>query len=308
MKRIILGFIIFLLILNFKVFSENNIFLIYKIENEIITNIDIVNESKYLLALSTELKNLDNKKISKIAEGSIIRETVKKIELLKYFDLEKEREIINKYVKNFYLKLNIDNLEQFKKYLESYDLSVSDVKKKIIIETSWNQLIYDKYKDQVNIDIEKLKKKIKSQKNSEYNKSYKLSEIYFEKTKESVEETYKKIEESIKEIGFQNTANLYSVAESAKFGGKLPWVQEKNLTDQITKILNKKTIGSYTKPIIIGNKFLILNIDDVKNEKIEIDEKKELEKMIKYETNRQLGQFSKIYYDKVKINTVINEL
>jgi peptidyl-prolyl cis-trans isomerase SurA len=135
-----------------------------------------------------------------------------------------------------------------------------------------------------------------------------LSEIYFEKTKESVEETYKKIEESIKEIGFQNTANLYSVAESAKFGGKLPWVQEKNLTDQITKILNKKTIGSYTKPIIIGNKFLILNIDDVKNEKIEIDEKKELEKMIKYETNRQLGQFSKIYYDKVKINTVINEL
>ncbi len=159
MKRKILGFIIFLLILNFKVFSENNIFLIYKIENEIITNIDIVNESKYLLALSTELKNLDNKKISKIAEGSIIRETVKKIELLKYFDLEKEREIINKYVKNFYLKLNIDNLEQFKKYLESYDLSVSDVKKKIIIETSWNQLIYDKYKDQVNIDIEKLKKR-----------------------------------------------------------------------------------------------------------------------------------------------------
>ena len=130
MKKKILGFIIFLLILNFKVFSENNIFLIYKIENEIITNIDIVNESKYLLALSTELKNLDNKKISKIAEGSIIRETVKKIELLKYFDLEKEREIINKFVKNFYLKLNIDNLEQFKKYLESYDLSISDVKKK----------------------------------------------------------------------------------------------------------------------------------------------------------------------------------
>jgi peptidyl-prolyl cis-trans isomerase SurA len=308
MKKKILGIIIFLLILNLKVFAENNIFVIYKIENEIITNIDIMNESKYLLALSTELKNLDNKKISKIAEGSIIRETIKKIELLKYFDLDKEREIINKYVENFYLTLNIDNLEQFKKYLENYDLSVSNVKKKIIIETSWNQLIYDKYKDQVNINIENLKKKIKLQKNSEYNKSYKLSEIYFEKTDKSIEETYKKIEESIKEIGFQNTANLYSVSESAKFGGKLPWVQEKNLTNQITKVLNKKNIGSYTKPIIIGNKFLILNIDDVKKEKKEINEKKELEKMIKYETNRQLSQFSKIYYDKVKINTVIDEL
>ena len=308
MKTKLLTFLIFLLMLNFKVFSENSIFVSYKIENEIITNIDIKNESKYLIALNTQLKNLDNKQILKIAENSIIKETVKRIELTKYFDLDKERNIINKFVENFYLKLNIKDIDEFKRYLNNYDLSIADVKKKIIIESSWNQLIYDKFNNQVNIDIENLKKKIKIQKDSEYKKSYKLSEIFFEKTASSIDETYKKIEDSISEIGFQNTANLYSISESAKFGGKLPWVQEKNLTENLAKVLKKMSVGSYTKPLIIGNKYLILNIDEIKNEKVEIDENKELDKMIQYEKNRQLEKFSKIYYDKIKINTTINEL
>ncbi len=308
MKTKILAFSIFLLILNSKVLSENSIFVSYKIENEIITNIDIKNESKYLIALNTQLKNLDNKQILEIAENSIIKETVKKIELTKYFDLDKERKIIDKFVENFYLKLNIKDIDEFKKYLNNYDLSITDVKKKIIIESSWNQLIYDKFKNQVNIDVVNLKKKIKIQKNSEYKKSYKLSEIFFEKTTSSIDETYKKIEDSISEIGFQNTANLYSISESAKFGGKLPWVQEKNLTENLAKVLKKMSVGSYTKPLIIGNKYLILNIDEIKNEKVEIDENKELDKMIQYEKNRQLEKFSKIYYDKIKINTTINEL
>ena len=144
MKTKILAFSIFLLILNSKVLSENSIFVSYKIENEIITNIDIKNESKYLIALNTQLKNLDNKQILEIAENSIIKETVKKIELTKYFDLDKERKIIDKFVENFYLKLNIKDIDEFKKYLNNYDLSITDVKKKIIIESSWNQLIYDK--------------------------------------------------------------------------------------------------------------------------------------------------------------------
>ena len=143
-------------------------------------------------------------------------------------------------------------------------------------------MIYDKFKNQVNIDVVNLKKKIKIQKNSEYKKSYKLSEIFFEKTTSSIDETYKKIEDSISEIGFQNTANLYSISESAKFGGKLPWVQEKNLTENLAKVLKKMSVGSYTKPLIIGNKYLILNIDEIKNEKVEIDENKELDKMIQY--------------------------
>ncbi len=308
MKKKILGIIIFLLIFNLKAYSENNIFLSYKIEDTIITNVDIKNESKYLVALNNQLKNLDNKKILRIAEASIIKETVKKIELLKYFSLNQENKIIDNVIKDFYLKLNLDNLSDFEKYLNDYDLTISDIKKKIEIEITWNQLIYDKYKNQINIDHKSLKKKIKKLSASQYKKKYHLSEIFFEKKKKSINDTFKQIEESIKEIGFKNTANIYSISESAKFGGDLGWIEEKNLSNKLSLVLKKLTVGSYTKPILIGNKFLILKLNEIKNDKIQVNEKEELIKMIEYEKNRQLGQFSKIYYDKVKINTLINEL
>jgi len=308
MKKKIIGFIIFTLILNFNVYSENKIFLSYKIENEIITNIDIKNESRYLLALNSQLKNLANEKILEIAEMSLIRETVKKIELLKYIDLDEDSAALDGLIKSFYLKLNLNNQQEFEKYLSNFDLTFKDVKKKIYIEMSWNQMIVQRYQNQIKINYESLEKKIDQQKSSESTKSYRLSEIVFEKKKTSLNDTFKKIEESIEEIGFKNTANIYSVSESAKFGGDLSWVNEKNLSEKLSVILNDLTVGNHTKEIQIGNKFLILKLDEIKNEKIKIDKKKELKKMIEYEKNRQLEQFSKIYYDKVKINTTINEL
>ena len=308
MKKKILGFIIIALVLNFKAYSENKIFLAYKIENEIITNIDIKDESRYLLALNTQLKNLPNNKILEVAEGSLIRETVKKIELLKFIDLDEDTDTLSNIIKNFYTKLNFSNEQDFEKYLKRYDLKLKDVKKKINIEASWNQLIFERYQSQVKINIEYLKKKIDLQKSSENKKSYRLSEILFEKKNTPLNDTFKKIEESIKEIGFKNTANIYSISSSAKFGGDLSWVDEKNLTEKLSVIISDLSVGNYTKPIQIGNKFLIIKLEETKNEKINIDKEKELSKMIEYEKNRQLEQFSKIYYDKVKINTVINEL
>jgi len=308
MKKQILGFIIFALILNFKVYSQNKIFLSYKIENEIITNIDIKDESKYLLALNTQLKNLPDDKILEIAESSLIRETVKKIELLKYMDLNQDDKVIDQVIENFYLKLNLNNKQEFEEYLSNYNLSIDDVKKKINIETSWNSLIYDKFKNQITINIKKLKQKIQLQQNTEFNKSYKLSEIVFEKKEASLNSKFKKIEESIKEIGFKNTATIYSISSSAKFGGDLSWVEEKNLSKKLSVILSTLTVGNHTKPIQLGNKFLILNLNEIKNEKIKIDKERELNKMILYEKNRQLEQFSKIYYDKIKLNTIIDEL
>ena len=308
MKKKTLGVIIFLLILNLKVYSENNIFVSYKIDGVIITNADIENESKYLIALNNQLKNLDNKKILEIAEASIVRETIKKNEILKYYELNQNDKNIDSVIKNFYLKLNLNNTNDFEKYLSDYNLTINEIKKKIEIEITWNQLIFEKYQQQVNIDNEELKKKIKKISNKQYKKIYLLSEIFFEKKEKSINDTYKQIEESIKEIGFKNTANIYSISESSKFGGNLGWIEEKNLSEKLTFILKKIALGNYTKPIQVGNKFLILNIDEIKNEKIQIDEEGELIKMIEFETNRQLGQFSKIYYDKVKINTIINEL
>ena len=193
MKKKIIGFIIFTLILNFKVYSENKIFLSYKIESEIITNIDIKNESRYLLALNSQLKNLANEKILEIAEVSLIRETVKKIELLKYIDLDEDSAALDGLIKSFYLKLNLNNQQEFEKYLSNFDLTFKDVKKKIYIEMSWNQMIVQRYQNQIKINYESLEKKIDQQKSSESTKSYRLSEIVFEKKKTSLNDKFKKI-------------------------------------------------------------------------------------------------------------------
>ena len=111
---------------------------------------------------------------------------------------------------------------------------------------------------------------------------------------------------SIDQIGFNNTANIYSIADSSKFGGKVGWVREESLSKNINQKLLLTDLGNYTDTIKLGNNFLILKIDDIKITESKIDKEKEIEKLIQLETNKQLNKFSKIYFDKSKLNYSIN--
>ena len=306
----ILSFIITLsVLLNFSSNAESDIYIAYKIENEIITNIDIKNESKYLIALNNQLKNIDKNKILIIATESIVKEKIKEIELLKYYNLNQKNPYLKKIIKDFYLKLNLNNETEFENYLIKYDLTIKDVLKKIEIETVWNQLILEKYKNQIKIDVEMLKKKVAKKKISQKKISYLLSEIVFEKKNDQpLNEVIEKINLSINEIGFENTANLYSISDSAKFGGKIGWIEKENLMKKISDSVSKLKVGNHTKPIQVGSNFLVIKLQDIKENLMKIDEDKELKKFIAYEQNRQLDQFSKVYFNKVKLNTNISEL
>ena len=159
----------------------------------------------------------------------------------------------------------------------------------------WNDLIYLKYKNQIKIDKKSLSKKIESLSNKEI-KEYSLLEIIFEKNKdEELNILINKIKNSISEIGFNNTANIYSIADSSKFGGKIGWIEETSLSQKITDELNNLKIGEYTNIIQLGNNFLILMIDDIKIRKAEINKENELNKLINFETTKQLTKFSKIF-------------
>ena len=183
------------------------------------------------------------------------------------------------------------------------------VRKKIQIEIFWNQLIFEKYKNQINIDEVKLKKQLKKIDTKKERKIYLLSEIIFEKDNNSnFEEKISSINESIAEIGFNNTANIYSLSDSSKFGGKVGWIEEEKLSGKITQQLKSLKAGEHTKPIQTGGTFLILKLDKIKYEKKLVAKKKMLERMIDFETSRQLEQFSKIFYKKIKINNNIDVL
>jgi peptidyl-prolyl cis-trans isomerase SurA len=297
-----------LLVLNLKVLSKEDVFISYKINDEIITNIDIKKEAQYLIALNNQLVNLKRNEILNVAKESALREKLKKMELLKYFNFENEDRGTDQYIKKIYSKLKLSNKVEFEEYLNKYELTVDYVEKKIRIEMYWNQLIYEKYKSQVNIDIIKLKKKIKKNQNNLKDKMYQLSEIVFEiNDKTDLDKKNQNIRESIKEIGFRNTANIYSISDSSKFGGDIGWIEETKLSKNILEEISKLNIGEHSLPMQIGRDYLILKIENIKIEKKMTDLKQELEKKIQFDTTRQLERFSKIYYNKVKINSVINE-
>jgi peptidyl-prolyl cis-trans isomerase SurA len=282
--------------------------IVHKIQNEIITSIDIKKEFSYLVALNNILKKLEKEKILTISNESLIREKVKKIEILKNF---KEIEINNEYLifllKNVYLKLNLKSLKEFELYLKDFDLTIEEVKRKITIDALWNEVIIKKYASQVTINKEQIKKNLSQNKNIQ-SKEYRLSEIIFEvENKEEIKESYKEIIKSIAEIGFENSASIYSFSESAKIGGDIGWINENSLNNKIKKKIYNLKIGEISKPIILSNGILMLKIINIKYSDNDIDLETKFKNAINYERNRQLRQYSKIYYNKIKKNLEFDE-
>ena len=306
-KKFIILFLLIPFISNINSYAKIDIKVI--INDEIITNIDIKKEAEYLQILNPNLTQLDKNKILELSQKSLVNQMVKKKEILKYIDINiAENKFLNGTLKKLYVRLNYNSEDDFKNDLslkKSY--SINEIKNKINIELYWNEIIYEKYNTQVEINKNLFINKINKMKNEEQ-KEYFLSEIVFIKKKnEKLADQLNQIKLSINDIGFKNTANIYSISESSKFGGDLGWVSENSLSKKISKNLSKLKKGELTDVINIGNNYLILKIDEIKINKIKIDKEKELEKLIQNETNKQLNKFSRIYFDKSKINYSISE-
>jgi peptidyl-prolyl cis-trans isomerase SurA len=285
---------------------ENKI--LVKIENQIITSLDIINEYKYLVALNPSLKNSKKDDVFKLSKKSILQEKIKKIEIEKRFNKPKiPQKYLEQMLQNVYSKIGLNNLDEFKKYLIINDVDLENVKNKLEIEALWNELILIKFSSKVKINKKKLRQRIKD--DNKFLRSYLLSEISFEVSNiKELESKYKEIGKVINNRGFDFAALKYSVSPTANFGGKLDWINEGSLNKSIISAINDLKINDITKPINVPGGFLILQINDIKNYKIEIDAEKELKKLENYEKNNQLNQYSKIYFNKVKKDLEISEL
>ena len=310
-KNFFLLLIIFFFLFIKNALSSNSSTIILKIDNDIITSLDLESEYKYLTALNKELKSMNKSKLLSLAKESLMNEIIKKNELKKYYKFDEiESEYVEEQFKDLYLRLNINNEDQFAQYLNQFDLTISEVKDKIKIETYWNELIYNKFNESVEIDIKKLKKQIKSEINNEkqFRQSYLLSEILFRiEGEENFNEKYQKILNEISNVGFKNTANIYSISETSKYGGVIGWIDEAQLSKVILDKIKNLDINQITTPINVSGNKLILKVDDKKEIKNEFDPDKLLNEKISYERNRQLNNFSRIFYQKLKYNTLIRE-
>ena len=306
-NRIIVFIVLFFSLINFS-YSKIQLGIVMKIDNEIITTHDIEQEINYLKALNPRLNQINKDELLVIAKNSVIKEFIKKKEIQKYKKLDLQNSQIDSVLNNLIQNLNLQNEDQLKNYLNNYNFSVERLKKKIEIENEWKNLVYSKYVKTVKIDEDELIKKIEMSKKDKSSLEYNLSEIVFTKKKDlTLEKLFSDIKESIKKNGFENTANLYSISESAKIGGKLGWVKKNNLSEIIIDKLNSIEINEYSSPLQIDNNFLIFKINEIRKIQIEIDKEKELDKMIFIETTKQLNKFSNIFYNKLKLNSEISE-
>lgn len=300
-----------LILLFFSNINASEVKILYKLENEIITSHDIKNELNYLISLNNNLTSLGNNKLNQIAVNSAIKEKIKYLELINYFKLDEDNVEVDEIVlKELFTRLNIKDLDSLKRYFTSYNLNLDQVKFKIKVELFWNKLIFDKYQKNISINKNELKNKlINDLKNKDLIEEYFLREILFKlEENEILDEKYENIKETIENTGFENAANIFSISNTAKFGGKIGWVSKIQLSKKITNELDKIEKNNFTNYIPVGNGYLIVKVEDKRQIKSEFDLEKETKILIQKETDRQLNQYSTNYFNKLKKNIFIYEL
>ncbi len=309
-KKVKIPFIFFLLVLNLQNLNALENRILFKVNNEIITSVDIFEEIKFLKAFNPEVSNLEEAELIEISKNSILRNTIKKIELKNFMEeLKVDDKFLLKFIKSKYSKNNIDSLEKFEIYLNDKNLDIKLIKEKFAIELIWNNYIYKKFYKKVIIDKEKIKKEILQNPQKEDQREFLLSEINFNATnKTDLNSKYKSIISDIEKLGFKKTALKHSNSESASNGGLIGWVKQDNLNLTIKEFISDLKIGQISKPIRTSSGFIILKIEDEKEyvSKLNINEK--VEEIVNFKTNDQLSQFSQIYFNKIKKDVIINEL
>ena len=284
---------------------ENKI--LFKIDNEIITTIDIYEEIKFLRTFTPEINDLEDAELFEISKNSILRDRIKKIEILEFVkELKVQDKFLLNLIKNKYSKTNIDTLEDFRIYLKKNNLDFNNVNEKLTIELIWNDLIYQKFNKKISIDREKIKKELLQNSKKERQREFLLSEIVFtENDKINFKKKNKEIISDINNIGFKKTALKHSVSDTASNGGLIGWIKEDNLNQNIKKIIKELKTGQFSKPIRTSSGFMILKINDEKEYLSKFNLADKMEEVIRFKTNDQLNQFSRMYFNKVKKDLII---
>ena len=306
-KLNILLFVLFFIFLNFKnlIAFENKI--LFKVDNEIITSIDIYEEIQFLKTFNPELENLEEKELFEISKNSILRDKIKKIEIMNFVkELKVDDKFLVQLIKNKYSKVGINSLDNFENYLKINNLNIKNFKEKLYIEIIWNDLIFQKFKNKVVIDKEKIKNEILQNPQKESQSELLLSEIVFDaNSKIDFQNKYEKILLDIKNVGFKKTAIIHSNSDTATNGGLIGWVKIDNLNQNIKEIISKLRQGQFSKPIRTSSGFIIIKIEDKKEYVSKFDLNEKVQEVIKFKTNEQLDQFSSMYFNKLKKDLIV---
>jgi len=302
-KKIIFLIVLSLIISKNTLLANINSSILIKINDQIITNIDLENEKKFLLFLNPNLKNLSENQILNISLDSLKNRKIKQIELKKYIDLdENNKEEI--YISNFISNSKFNDLESLKNELIMSNIDYNYFVDNFKIDNIWREFVFKKFSPQIKINIEELSKQAQNQQKEieELN----LSEIFFEaKNDEELEKLKKEIYLEIDKSNFEAAAGIFSISDSKRYGGKLGWIKSNQISKSIYSSI--KNIDGVSQPIKTNNGYLILKINEKRIFKEELNLEEELKKLIRIETETQLNKLGYIYFNKLKKKVFISE-
>ena len=306
-KFVIILFLIYLNIENSYTY-ENKI--LFKVENEIITTIDIYEEIKFLKKFNPEVNSLNETDLLEISKNSILKEKNKKIEIMNFVKkLKVDDKFLLQLIKNRYSKLNINTLEEFESFLEQNNLNSTTIREKFTIELIWNDLIYQKFYKKIIINKEQIRNDIINSPQKEKQKELLLSEIVFTRSnKIDFKNKYEKILSDIDKIGFKKAALIHSEASTASSGGLIGWVKVNNLNKKIKQVISRLTPGEFSEPVRTSSGFIIIKIEEEKEYVSKLNLEDKVNEIVIFKTNEQLDQFSNMYFNKLKKNFTIYDL
>ena len=287
------------------VYSEKNKIL-FKINNEIITSVDLLEESNFLRAINKDLQNIEKEIVFEISKKSLIRRKIKHIELKKiYQKLEVDEIDLKKLLVNYFTRYNLNTYEKVIGFFKEFNLNQKKIEEMILIEIYWNEFIFNKYSKNVRIDLDKIKNELQDKK---VINEYLLSEILFDlNPDQNLENKFKLIKKIINNESFSEAALRFSISNSSNNGGKLDWIKETSLNKKIRENILNINIGNFTNPIVIPGGFLILKIEDKKQTQVDLNLENEMKIASQKQRNEQLSQYSTIYFNKISKNVEIKE-
>ena len=285
--------------------SQINNYIVVKVGNEIITSSDVQNEIRTNIIIKKKEMSQENiNEIKNLAIQSLIKNTIKGIEINKFGAQNYDKSELQNYIQRIADEFQTDK-NGLKDLFKNNKIDYEKFEKMYETELMWNTLIFNIYKNQININIFEVENEIKEILNTEITE-YNLSQIEIQNSDDS-KNKINEILESIKKDGFELTAKKYSILNTADNGGLIGWVKSKSLSKKIYNQINELKVNEISKPIINENSITFLKLNDIK--KIKEDEsKKKKKKILSAKKRQKLDMFSRSHFTNLKNSISINFL
>tara|TARA_Y100001960_G_C14733921_1_gene859158 strand:- start:1139 stop:2074 length:936 start_codon:yes stop_codon:yes gene_type:complete len=275
--------------------------------NKAITQSDIVNEVKTILILNGQaFSESQRTQIESAAIKSIIKRTVKQIEISKYKTLQYNIGDLNKELKNMASNLNV-SLETLKKVFSRNEIDFSNVIDRVKTDLLWNSLIFEIYKNRLSINIDEIDEQLKLIQNKKEIEEYLISEIIVRNVqKEKMKAEIEKIKNKINTDGFEKTAMSLSISQTAMSGGNLGWISENVISEKFRAQIMKTPVGNISDPIFLPEGILIFKVRDKRMLKNVVNLEDVKNQLVNAEKTKILNMHSLSHYDNLRRSLSIN--